>query len=219
MEELFAAEGTGPGGRELPFDESRDLVIREPGGESRRHRLAEPLPAGVLHAEPADGVGRFADDETAVRQSLHDAFAFEVGVGPTRDVRIDEKLLGEGSRIGQRRPRRDRPRCDVATHLVGDLLVNRNRRIVLNVEHVIPDGIGARRPVQWADSKPGAIVGTAVAALHVDPDRPQNKCMAAKVCSREGSRGTSGGLAGCTDAHPASYHRHIRRGKLGKPHR
>ena len=72
-----------------------------------------------------------------------------IGVGPDRDLRIDQELLSEGPRIGERRSRRDRARCDVPSHLARDLLVNRNRRIVLDVEHVTHDRTGTRRRDQW----------------------------------------------------------------------
>ncbi|HEX3315502.1 MAG TPA: hypothetical protein VHR72_11455 [Gemmataceae bacterium] len=150
VEEFVRAERTDLGRGKSPFDVSGDLAVREAGRERRRHPVCETLARGILHAQPADGICGFADDQAAVREPDGDAFALEIGVGPGRDLRIDQELLREGPRIGERRPRRDRARRDVGSHLARDLLVNRNRRIVLDVEHGICDRTGQGRPDQWA---------------------------------------------------------------------
>ena len=150
MVEFVVGDWTDLGRGESPFDVSGDLAVCEAGREGRRHPLGETLPSGILHAQPADGVSGSADDQAAVRVPHGNAFALEIGVGPGRDLRVDQELLGEGPRIGERGPRRDRARCDVPSHLARDLLVNRNRRIVLDVEHVIHDRTERRREDQWA---------------------------------------------------------------------
>ena len=119
----------------LLIDGLMDLDVRQAGQPGLPHGVAEALPGLVLEADLANDIGAGDDFHPAAGMLLEHPGPLQVGIGAGHHLRIGQKLLREGPVIRQGRSGRQIPRRHVPHDLVRDLLVNRRRRIVLNVDH------------------------------------------------------------------------------------
>jgi hypothetical protein len=146
--ERVGGKRLGSGGREFLLDKVVDGRLAQTTGEPVPHLLAQALAGDVLLSHAADG--------GSPRGHLHDAagalperpFPFQVPVGPRHRLRIRQQLLGTGAVLRQLGAGLEGPRGNVGPDLTGDLLMNRHRGIVLNVDHDAVDTTAGRRAIQ-----------------------------------------------------------------------
>jgi hypothetical protein len=125
-----------------------DGRLAETTGEPLPHRLAQALAGNVLLSHAADGggpLGHFHDARGALPER---PFPFQVPVGPRHRLRIRQQLLGTGAVLRKPGAGLEGPRGNVGPNLAGDLLMDRHRGIVLNVDHDAVDTTATRRAIQ-----------------------------------------------------------------------
>ena len=135
MENFIRCQRLRLGAGQRLFENLRDLIVGQPADDAERDCLPNPLPRDLGHARAANQRGPRCHLHAARRVLLEDAVRFQIGVGPCHDLRIGQQLLCKRAILRQHRSSPQRPGSDVDHHLAGDLLVNRHRRIVLDIEH------------------------------------------------------------------------------------
>lgn len=111
-------------------------------------RLPQLNTGRVLQPQPADDGRSFGHLHDPALPLLEHAVPFQIAVGPRHDLRIGHEFLSQSAVLRQLGPGLERPRRDVPPELAGDLLMNRHRRIVLNVDHGAVDNTAGARAIQ-----------------------------------------------------------------------
>jgi len=117
------------------IDDAAHLGFRDQAGDGVADRLAQAVARVGLEPGPRHNV-RAADDFHAPgRMCLEHAGLAQLVVGPRHVLRVGEQFLSPGAVVRQASARLQRPRGDVGHELADDLLMDRHRGIVLQVDH------------------------------------------------------------------------------------
>lgn len=117
------------------LDGVADVRIGKARGQALANGVAQTLPGQLVDPAAANHVRAGDDFHAAGGMFLEDSFPFQIGVGPRHDLRIRQQLLGQLAIVRQPRPCRQIARGHVRHDLDRDLIMNRRRGIVLDVEH------------------------------------------------------------------------------------